>query len=258
MSRRAERSKSRTTSGPAFISIRIAVGAVYHTVIRSSWRILYQRSTSKSPSSTTLVMPFVSGETMPYDVPVTHPGSAVHQKRSPSWKSSASLPVTWWAATAACTCRAPLGLPVVPLVKCSRAGSSGSVAGTWKSALASPTSASSDWVPGGRSDGSSPIRSTCSRSGNESRIGRIFRRYRGTVVTTAFALPMAIRVRTGSGPNAANSGLTTSRAFSAPSAAAYSSGTRPDSRNRRSPAVIPSDVSALATRFVAPRSSSYV
>ena len=55
--------------------------------------MLYQRSASKSASSTTLVTPLVSGETMPYEVPVTQPGSAVHQKMSCGCRSSASLPV---------------------------------------------------------------------------------------------------------------------------------------------------------------------
>ena len=38
-------------------------------------------------------------------------------------------PVAWWATTASCTWTAPFGVPVVPLVKCSSAGSSGSVGG---------------------------------------------------------------------------------------------------------------------------------
>ena len=50
---------------PIFIIIRMAVGAVYQTVIRWSCRIRYQRSASNSASSTILVMPFVSGAIMP-------------------------------------------------------------------------------------------------------------------------------------------------------------------------------------------------
>ena len=69
--------------------MRMAVGAVYHTVTRSSCRMRYQRSASKSASSTMLVMPFVRGAMIPYDVPVTHPGSAVHQKTSSLCRSSA-------------------------------------------------------------------------------------------------------------------------------------------------------------------------
>ena len=74
--------RSRARSSPAFIIIRIAVGAVYQTLTRSRARISYQRTASKSLSSTTLVMPSESGATMPYEVPVTHPGSAVHQYTS--------------------------------------------------------------------------------------------------------------------------------------------------------------------------------
>ncbi len=71
--------RRRTGSTPAFIIIRIAVGAVYHTLTFWSCRMSYHRSASKSPSSTMLVTPLVSGAMMPYDVPVTQPGSAVHQ-----------------------------------------------------------------------------------------------------------------------------------------------------------------------------------
>ena len=69
---------------------------------------------------------------MPYDVPVTQPGSAVHQNTSPARRSRAKVEVAWWATTASCTCTAPLGVPVVPLVKCSSAMSSGSVGGISK------------------------------------------------------------------------------------------------------------------------------
>ncbi len=99
--------------------------------------IPYQRSGSKSPSSMMLVTPFVSGAMMPYDVPVTQPGSAVHQNTSSGCRSSASLPVAWCATTASCTCTAPLGVPVVPLVKCNSATSSGAVASIVKPSLAS-------------------------------------------------------------------------------------------------------------------------
>ena len=112
---------------PVFIIIRIAVGAVYQTETSSSSRIPYQRSASKSASSTIIVTPFESGEMIPYEVPVTQPGSAVHQKTSSGWRSSASLPVTWWETIASCTWTAPFGLPVVPLVKWTSALSSGSV-----------------------------------------------------------------------------------------------------------------------------------
>ena len=51
-------------------------------------------SASKSASSTTLVTPSASGARMPYDIPVTQPGSAVHQNTSSSWRSSAQRAVT--------------------------------------------------------------------------------------------------------------------------------------------------------------------
>jgi len=125
--RSAGKSCSRTSSTPAFIIIRIAVGAVYQTETRCSSRIEYQRCASNSPSSAIIVTPFESGEMIPYEVPVTQPGSAVHQKMSPAWRSSASFPVMWWETIASWTCTAPLGFPVVPLVKCTSATSSGSV-----------------------------------------------------------------------------------------------------------------------------------
>ena len=70
------------------MSIRRAVGAVYQTVTASSSSSEYQRTASNSHSSTMQVTPHVSGETSPYDVPVTQPGSAVHQYTSPSRRSS--------------------------------------------------------------------------------------------------------------------------------------------------------------------------
>ena len=112
---------------PARMSRRTAVGAVYQTVTRSSRSVAYQRSASNSASSTTLVTPSVSGATIPYDVPVTQPGSAVHQKTSCGCRSSANRAVAAWATTASWTWTAPLGAPVVPLVKCSSAGVPGSV-----------------------------------------------------------------------------------------------------------------------------------
>ena len=63
--RSAERSWPAARSGPARISIRIAVGAVYQTLTRSRSRMRYQRSASKSSASTMLVTPFVSGAMIP-------------------------------------------------------------------------------------------------------------------------------------------------------------------------------------------------
>ncbi len=82
MKRRRGYARRRTVSTPPFIIIRTAVGAVYQTLIPSRWRIPYQRSASKSASSTTQLMPLLNGEMIPYEVPVTQPGSAVHQKTS--------------------------------------------------------------------------------------------------------------------------------------------------------------------------------
>ncbi len=45
--------------------MRTAVGAVYQTLTRSRSRMAYQRSASKSASSTMIVTPLVSGEMMP-------------------------------------------------------------------------------------------------------------------------------------------------------------------------------------------------
>ena len=74
-----ERSWRLTTSSPSFIRRRIAVGAEYQTVTRRFSRNEYQRSAPKPASRTTCVAPFDQGPMIPYDVPVTHPGSALHQ-----------------------------------------------------------------------------------------------------------------------------------------------------------------------------------
>ena len=63
--RSLDRSNRLVISVPTFISILIAVGAVYQTVTFWSCRIRYQRSASNSAWSTINVAPFVSGEIMP-------------------------------------------------------------------------------------------------------------------------------------------------------------------------------------------------
>src|SRR3954452_18606598 len=68
-----------TISSPAPINIRKAVGALYHTVTPYSSIILYQVSGLKRPPTITFDVPVNHGPKMPYDVPVTQPGSAVHQ-----------------------------------------------------------------------------------------------------------------------------------------------------------------------------------
>ena len=102
------------TASPAFINIRIAVGAVYHTVTLYFSIISYQELALKPPSYITCVIPLVHGADIPYDVPVTHPGSAVHQYTSESCRSSAHLPVIKCCRAALCACTAPFGFPVVP------------------------------------------------------------------------------------------------------------------------------------------------
>ena len=77
--RSADRSNSPARSARARISIRRAVGAVYQTFTWWSCSTRYQRRASNSPASVIAVTPCVSGAISPYDVPVTHPGSAVHQ-----------------------------------------------------------------------------------------------------------------------------------------------------------------------------------
>jgi len=151
---------------------------------------------------------------------VTQPGSAVHQNTSSGWRSRANRPVMWCMTTASWTCTAPLGLPVVPLVKCSSAISSGSVGGmvNWSSAASSRR-----WKfrVSANSDVSRPslMTSTCSSKGRESRSCFILRRYSVSVVTKTLALPISIRARMGSGPKAENRGEKTLPFFSAPKAA---------------------------------------
>ena len=67
------------TSSPAFISERIAVGAEYHMLILCFSINLYQLSAENPASRTHWVTPLLNAPMIPYDVPVTHPGSAVHQ-----------------------------------------------------------------------------------------------------------------------------------------------------------------------------------
>ncbi len=67
------------TSSPAFIRERMAVGAEYQTVTLCFSMNLYQASAEKPVSMTHWVTPRLQGPMMPYEVPVTQPGSAVHQ-----------------------------------------------------------------------------------------------------------------------------------------------------------------------------------
>ncbi len=79
MWRTFSRSCSLTRSSPARMSMRSAVGAVYHTVTPYFSRMLYHIPASNRPSYDTIDVPRYHGPNMPYDVPVTQPGSAVHQ-----------------------------------------------------------------------------------------------------------------------------------------------------------------------------------
>ena len=154
--------------------------------------------------------------------------------------------------TAPCTCTAPFGVPVVPLVKCRIAGSSAEVGATWKVWGALAISSASGWV----SAGGSPVTSTCSSPGNSSRARATLRSYSVGVVTSTLASPRRSRCTTGSGPNAENRGHTTAPTFHAPNAATYSSGTRPSSRNTVSPRRTPRAVSTPANRLLAAASSA--
>ena len=55
------------------------MGAEYQTLTRRFSMNPYQRSALKPESSTTCVTPLAQGPMIPYDVPVTQPGSALHQ-----------------------------------------------------------------------------------------------------------------------------------------------------------------------------------
>ena len=77
--RSEERSCLSAAGVPSRISRRIAVGAEYQTVTCRFSMKPYQRSALKPESRTTCVMPFDQGPMIPYDVPVTQPGSALHQ-----------------------------------------------------------------------------------------------------------------------------------------------------------------------------------
>lgn len=73
-----ERSCFLIISSPSFINALIAVGAEYQTVILCFSMNEYHPSRVKPESSTHCVAPLAHGPMIPYDVPVTQPGSAVH------------------------------------------------------------------------------------------------------------------------------------------------------------------------------------
>ena len=153
-------------------------------------------------------------------MPVTQPGSAVHQKMSPGFRSSAKAAVAWCATTAPWTWRAPLGLPVVPLVKCSSAGVSGLVGAMVHASEARSIHGPRACTPG--EPGGSSLASTSSTwrsSGSSGSSAATFLRNRASVVTSTLASPSESRARMGSGPKAEKSGQNTSPCLSAPNAA---------------------------------------
>src|SRR5699024_557346 len=98
------------------ISILNAVGALYHIVTFSSSSAPYHDSGENLPPTITFVARFSHGAKIPYEVPVTQPGSAVHQYTSSSFKSRTYLPEIYCCTIAYCACSTPLGWPVEPLV----------------------------------------------------------------------------------------------------------------------------------------------
>src|SRR5699024_5575045 len=86
--RKALKSYCLLTSSPPPIRIRSAVGALYQIVIFNSSIAPYHDSGENLPPTTTFVARFSHGANIPEDVPVTQPGSAVHQYTSSSFRSS--------------------------------------------------------------------------------------------------------------------------------------------------------------------------
>lgn len=130
-------------------------------------------------------------------------------------------PVSAWAITAAWTCTAPLGRPVVPEVKWMSATSSSPVRAVSKRSGAAVIAGPSATQPSGAS--ACEAASAISTSRSEGRLARqsaTLRRYCAAVVTSAEASPISIRARTGPGPKAAKRGVKVIPALSVPSAAA--------------------------------------
>ena len=139
--------------------------------------------------------------------------------------------MTWWATTASCTWIAPFGVPVVPVVKCSSAMSSGAVGGDLEPGTAGgeqlvQVMAAGHVVPSGRSSRVAAEEQHVLELGQPVADGATFRRYSAGVVTSTRPSPRSRRCRIGSGPNAANNGQNTLPCFRVPSAATYSSRVR--------------------------------
>ena len=90
---------------------------------------------------------------------------------------------------------------------------------------------------------------TCLSAGQSPRIPEILRRSAGSVTSTV-APEFSRRSRTGSGPNAENSGPTTAPALRMPKKATYSSGMRSMNRNTRPPCSTPRLLTTLANLSV--------
>ena len=89
-----------------------AVGAVYQTLTRSLREDpVPALGVEVAPRRRCWSRRSVSGAMIPYDVPVTQPGSAVHQNTSSVVQIERQRPVAWWATTASWTCSAPFGVP---------------------------------------------------------------------------------------------------------------------------------------------------
>ena len=171
---------------------------------------------------------------------MTQPGSAVHQKTSSGWRSSASVPVAWCATTASCTWTAPFGVP-------------GRAAGEVQQRHVLGSVGAISNVSGGRGHESCGARCSVGdvvvapteqhvlevrQLGPDRRDLAPVERRGGHQHRRVAECRGAVAI--GSGPNAENSGHTTAPCFSVPSTATYSSGTRPSSANTRSPAATPS------------------
>jgi hypothetical protein len=202
---------------------------------RCSSRIRYQRSASNSASSTIIVTPCVSGATIPYEVPVTHPGRRctrtrrrVQVEREPGGGVVGDDRVVDVDRALRAARRAAgevqqrrvlgVGRTDRELGRC-RAPSAGRGRGPLGSggAVASTISTCSSVGQLGRG-----CRRPCARTG-------------GGVVTSTRPCPELSRCRIGSGPNAENSGDTTARVLQRPEHRHVQLGDRPSSRNTRSP-----------------------
>ena len=179
------------------------------------------------------VHPSAMGARIPYDIPVTHPGSAVHQYRVPSSRPRTAAAVRRCMTRASWAWTTPFGSPVVPLVKWRSAGVSGV---TGSSGAAGSPAASHPAKPAVRPSAGAAserpsmpgcsTRRTRSSSGSWSSPPSTFSRKRRAVVTRRRARPRARRRWTGWGPYEVKRTVTTAPARSAPSTATWSSGIR--------------------------------